>query len=106
MLGRSRGGNRIIYVIVRPNCLFDTRHCVELVGTLPDAGLLGALTDPAFPGTQFIIKDLQAAAHTLGLQLIVVNARTNSDAAGTVLVAKLAFIPDASSCIGALCSPD
>jgi putative ABC transport system substrate-binding protein len=46
---------------------------------IPNAALLGALADPAFPGTQFIIKDLQAAAGTLGLQLIVVNARTDSD---------------------------
>jgi putative ABC transport system substrate-binding protein len=46
---------------------------------IPNAALLGALADPAFPGTQFIVKDLQAAARTLGLQLIVVNARTDSD---------------------------
>jgi putative ABC transport system substrate-binding protein len=46
---------------------------------IPSAALLGALSDPAFPGTQFIIKDLQAAALTLGRQLIVVDARTDSD---------------------------
>jgi putative ABC transport system substrate-binding protein len=46
---------------------------------IPDAALCGVLADPAFPGTQFIITDLQAAARTLGRQLIVVNARTDSD---------------------------
>jgi putative ABC transport system substrate-binding protein len=46
---------------------------------IPSAALLGALADPAFPGTQFIPKDLQAAARRLGLQLIVVEARTDSD---------------------------
>jgi putative tryptophan/tyrosine transport system substrate-binding protein len=46
---------------------------------IPNAGLLGALADPAFPGTQFIITDLQAAARNLGLQLIVLNARTDRD---------------------------
>jgi putative tryptophan/tyrosine transport system substrate-binding protein len=46
---------------------------------IPNAALFGVLADPAFPGTQFVIPDLQAAARTLGLQLIVVNARTDSD---------------------------
>jgi putative ABC transport system substrate-binding protein len=35
--------------------------------------------DPAFPATQSVLADLQAAAPTLGLQLVVVNARTDSD---------------------------
>ena len=43
------------------------------------AALLGALADPAFPGTQFIHKDLQAAARTLGLQIHVVNAATERE---------------------------
>jgi putative ABC transport system substrate-binding protein len=46
---------------------------------LPNAARFGVLADPAFPGIQSIITDLQAAARTLGLQLVVVNARTNSD---------------------------
>ena len=41
--------------------------------------VFGVLADPAFPATQSIIADLQAAARTLGLQLVVVNARTDSD---------------------------
>jgi putative ABC transport system substrate-binding protein len=46
---------------------------------VPNAARFGVLADPAFPATQSIITDLQAAARTLGLQLIVVNARTDSD---------------------------
>jgi putative ABC transport system substrate-binding protein len=46
---------------------------------IPNAAAFGVLADPAFPDTQSIITDLQAAARTLGLQLIVVNARTDSD---------------------------
>ena len=46
---------------------------------LPNAVAFGVLADPAFPPTPSIITDLQAAARTLGLQLVVVNARTDSD---------------------------
>jgi putative tryptophan/tyrosine transport system substrate-binding protein len=46
---------------------------------LPNAALFGVLADPGFPGIQSNIAGLQAAARTLGLQLIVVNARTDSD---------------------------
>src|SRR4029077_7950526 len=46
---------------------------------IPNAGRLGLLADPGASSTQFLIPDLQAAARTLGLQLVVVNARTDSD---------------------------
>jgi len=46
---------------------------------MPNVALFGVLVDPAFLGTPSIITDLQAAARTLGLQLIVANARTDSD---------------------------
>jgi putative ABC transport system substrate-binding protein len=46
---------------------------------IPTAAVFGVLVDPAFPPTQSIIIDLQAAARTLGLQLFIVNARTDSD---------------------------
>jgi putative tryptophan/tyrosine transport system substrate-binding protein len=46
---------------------------------IPNAAAFGILADPAFPPTQSIITDLQGAARTLGLQLVVVNARTDSD---------------------------
>jgi hypothetical protein len=41
--------------------------------------VFGVLADPAFPGTPSTIADLQRAALALGLQLLVVNARTDSD---------------------------
>jgi putative ABC transport system substrate-binding protein len=46
---------------------------------LPKAGVFGILADPAFPPTQSTIADLQVAARSLGLQLSVVNTRTDSD---------------------------
>jgi putative tryptophan/tyrosine transport system substrate-binding protein len=46
---------------------------------IPNTALFGVLADPANPVTQSVITDLQAAARTLGLQLVVVNARTDSD---------------------------
>jgi putative ABC transport system substrate-binding protein len=46
---------------------------------MPNASVFGVLADPAAPATQFQIADLKAAARTLGLQLAVVNARTDSD---------------------------
>jgi putative ABC transport system substrate-binding protein len=44
-----------------------------------NATLFGVLVDPAFPLTQSIITNLQAAARTLGLQLVVLNASTDRD---------------------------
>jgi putative tryptophan/tyrosine transport system substrate-binding protein len=46
---------------------------------IPNAAVFGVLVDPASPPTQSVITDLQAAARTLGLQLVFVNARTDSD---------------------------
>jgi putative tryptophan/tyrosine transport system substrate-binding protein len=46
---------------------------------MANAAVFAVLVDPGFPATQSIIVDLQAAARTLGLQLVVVNARTDSD---------------------------
>jgi putative ABC transport system substrate-binding protein len=46
---------------------------------LPNAATFGVLADPAAPPTQSIITDLLAGARTLGLQLVVVSARTESD---------------------------
>src|SRR5215468_582968 len=43
---------------------------------IPNAALFGVLADPAVPVYPSIITDLQAAARTLGVQLVVVNART------------------------------
>jgi putative ABC transport system substrate-binding protein len=46
---------------------------------IPNAAVFGVLADPALPVTPSIIADLQAAARTLRLQLIVASARTDSD---------------------------
>jgi putative tryptophan/tyrosine transport system substrate-binding protein len=46
---------------------------------IPNAALFGVLADPAFPGIQSLIADLQAAARTLDLQLVVANASTESN---------------------------
>jgi putative ABC transport system substrate-binding protein len=46
---------------------------------IPNVALFGLLADPALPDIQSIVADLQAAARTLGLQLVVENARTDSD---------------------------
>jgi putative tryptophan/tyrosine transport system substrate-binding protein len=46
---------------------------------LPNAARFGVLADPAYPATQSVVADLQAAARTLGRQLIVVYAGTDSD---------------------------
>jgi putative ABC transport system substrate-binding protein len=44
-----------------------------------NAAVFGVLADPAVSGTQSVIGDLQAAAQTMGLQLIVMTAQTGSD---------------------------
>jgi putative ABC transport system substrate-binding protein len=46
---------------------------------VPNSTRIGVLADPGFPGTQSVITDLQSAGRILGLQLFVVDARTNSD---------------------------
>src|SRR6516165_9532489 len=46
---------------------------------IPNSAEFGVLADPAFPVTQSTIAELHPAARTLGLQLVVVNARTNCD---------------------------
>ena len=46
---------------------------------MPNAAVFGVLADPAVSYTPSAIADLQAAARTLGLKLVVLNARTDSD---------------------------
>jgi putative ABC transport system substrate-binding protein len=80
---------------------------------IPNAALFGVLADPAFPGIQSNITDLQAAARTLGLQLVVVYAGTESDLepafatlsqqrVGAVLVSTGAFFSRRSEQLAAL----
>jgi len=46
---------------------------------IPNATLFGVLADPSIRGVQSLIASLQVAARTLGLRLLIVNARTDSD---------------------------
>ena len=46
---------------------------------IPRAGVFGVLADPAAVDIQTIVAGLQAAARKLALQLVIVNARTDSD---------------------------
>jgi putative ABC transport system substrate-binding protein len=46
---------------------------------IPNAAAFGVLIDPTFPGNPSLISDLQTAARTLRLRLVVVNAGTDSD---------------------------
>ena len=46
---------------------------------LPNAAVFGVLADPADPAAQSTIADFHRAARNLGLQLVVANARTDSD---------------------------
>jgi putative ABC transport system substrate-binding protein len=46
---------------------------------MPNAARFGVLVDPAAPTTPSTIADLQGAARTLGLKLVVVDAGTDSD---------------------------
>jgi putative tryptophan/tyrosine transport system substrate-binding protein len=71
--GGNLTGSAILQAELAPNQL-QLLH--ELI---PNAALFGVLADPASPTTQFIVTDLQAGAPTLGLQLLVVNAGTDSD---------------------------
>jgi putative tryptophan/tyrosine transport system substrate-binding protein len=53
---------------------------LQLLGELiPDATRFGVLADPANPVTPSLIPDLQAAALTLGRQLVIASAGTDSD---------------------------
>jgi putative ABC transport system substrate-binding protein len=46
---------------------------------MPNAVQFGVLVDPAFPATPSIIADLQVRARSLGIQLVIASARTDSD---------------------------
>jgi putative ABC transport system substrate-binding protein len=46
---------------------------------MPNAAVFGVLADPTFPATPSGIAGVQAAARALGVQLVVVDARTDSE---------------------------
>jgi putative ABC transport system substrate-binding protein len=61
------------------NAVLGPKKLQLLRELLPNAVAFGVLDDPASPIIQSTIADLQAAARTLGLQLVVADARTDSD---------------------------
>jgi putative tryptophan/tyrosine transport system substrate-binding protein len=89
LLGRKGYQGRSPWLVSRPggNVTGSANLTAELGpkrlqlfrGLMPNAASFGVLVDPGFPATQSIITDLQVAARTLGLQLIIVNARADSD---------------------------
>jgi putative ABC transport system substrate-binding protein len=71
------GGNVTGHTVL--NAELEPKRLQLLREFIPDAARFGVLADPATTGTQSMIADLQAAARTLRLQLIIVNASTESD---------------------------
>ena len=80
---------------------------------MPNAARFGFLADPPVPFIQSIIAGLQAAARTLGLQFIVLNARTDGDletafasfsqqGVGAILVGMSTFYPQRMEQLAAL----
>ena len=80
---------------------------------MPNTAVFGLLADPAIPYNRSIMADVQAAARTLGVQLIVVNARTDSDLetifttflqqhVGAVLIGNSSFFPQRMEQLAAL----
>jgi putative ABC transport system substrate-binding protein len=62
---------------------------------MPNAARFGVVADPASADIQSMIADLQAAARKLGLQLVIVNARTDGDL-------ETAFATFSQQCVGAV----
>jgi putative ABC transport system substrate-binding protein len=71
--GANLTGSTVLQAELAPKRLHLLRELI------PNAARLGVLVDPVAPPTQSTVADLQAAARTLGLQLVVANARTDSD---------------------------
>jgi ABC-type uncharacterized transport system substrate-binding protein len=71
------GGNVTGHTIL--NAELAPKRLQLLHELMPKAARLGVLTDPASSVPPSMITDPQGAARTLGLKLVVVNARTDSD---------------------------
>jgi putative ABC transport system substrate-binding protein len=55
------------------------KHLSLLQDLIPKATTIAALVDPAIPGNSVWLRDAQKAAASLGLQLLVLNASTESE---------------------------
>jgi putative tryptophan/tyrosine transport system substrate-binding protein len=71
--GANVTGNAILAAELAPKQLQLLREVI------PNASRFGVLIDPAFPATPSMIADLEAAAGSLGLQLLIASARTDTD---------------------------
>jgi putative ABC transport system substrate-binding protein len=71
------GGN--VTGIANLNTELAPKRLQLLHDSAPNATFFGVVVDPDFPGTPSMIASPQAAAPTLRLQLIIVNASTESD---------------------------
>jgi putative ABC transport system substrate-binding protein len=109
--GANLTGSAVLEIELEPKRLQLLREL------MPNAAMFGVLVDPAFPPTRSIVTDLQAAAHTLGVQLTVVNARTDGDfekafatftqqRVGAVLVGNSAFFNRRTEQLAALAARD
>jgi putative ABC transport system substrate-binding protein len=97
----NRPGGNLTGIVVLSSDLTSKR--LQLLRELiPNATVFGILADPTSSDIQSRIADLQAAARTLGLQLVFANARTDRDLeaafatfsqqrAGAVLVSSSTF---------------
>jgi putative ABC transport system substrate-binding protein len=85
--------------------LLEPKKLELLHELVPKAALIGVLVNPTNPNAETVSKDLQAAAHALGLQLHIVNASTERDidtafativqrGAGALLVGNDTFFTD------------
>jgi putative ABC transport system substrate-binding protein len=85
--------------------LLEPKKLELLHELVPKAALIGVLVNPSSPNAETVSKDVQAAAHALGLQLYIVNASTERDidtafativqrGAGALLVGNDTFFTD------------
>jgi putative ABC transport system substrate-binding protein len=59
--------------------LLEPKKLELLHELVPKAAMIGVLVNPSSPNAETVSKDVQAAAHALGLQLYIVNASTERD---------------------------
>ena len=71
------GANLTGYTVL--NTELASKQLQLLYELIPNAAQFGFLADPATRSIRSFIPQLQAAARTLGLQLVVVNVRTDGD---------------------------
>jgi putative tryptophan/tyrosine transport system substrate-binding protein len=71
--GANLTGSAILEAELAPKRLQMLRELI------PNAARFGVLADPAFPDTRSVVIDLEAAARTLGLQLVIVSAGSDTD---------------------------